>query len=561
MEKRYKIPKLTILLLFLSTVLYYSCFKDYLDIDKLSTHVQTHSLWSVPVAIGTLTVNDLKSIKDGNQIVESNENGLIVLKYVSELVTLTADKLFNVISQDIPPITLEHTLGKVQSFSQNPKTEDIQIFDDNDYDIQRIIFEKALMDIKISSKFNVEGELEIIIDSLKGSDNKGFSKKISLQRNGSFESTENLDKNSIGLVSKSGKKNILAVTLKFTPKAGQVPSPGDNLEVKLIFHKNLTFDWLFGDVKNDQPKLSDTSRFKIYIVDNVLEGEFYVQNPTIKFNFENTFGTDVKFGMDYLTAIYDIKGFVDPVSGFPVYDKSPRTIPKAKKPANLSEKIEPMEDSMLMKDFSTNFKDVVYQLPNHIDYCCRYAITPEGTGNFIHSSSKLKIMGDIDLPLEGYTKNLKISQLIKFNLSETINAIEGIKSITLTIDTKNGFPIDFYGEVFLTDKDTVKIDKLELINPNNPNDKSATILTSGIIGSNGKIDQKDGKTRKLTSITVDDVDRINSWKNATYLLYNAYIKTKDNDKDKVVYFYENYNIDVRVTADVEILVDKHFNKE
>jgi len=172
---------------------------------------------------------------------------------------------------------------------------------------------------------------------------------------------------------------------------------------------------------------------------------------------------------------------------------------------------------------------------------------------FIHKNSKLELFSDIEVPLIGTANNVEIVDTLDFTLGEELLGYDEIKYVKLTLITKNGFPFDFKAQAYLYNDKNERIDVLFPENDYSPITKAGIITGTG---NNARIDQQTGRTEQKAEIKVDDIKRINAWREAKYMTYHAYFDTQNNgNSQSTVTFFSDYEIEVRVIAEAKLFID------
>jgi hypothetical protein len=182
---------------------------------------------------------------------------------------------------------------------------------------------------------------------------------------------------------------------------------------------------------------TDTSKMKVY--SNILTGKLYFQNPSFKFNIRNYIPVVTFFNADTLT-FYNYENtaishtehteyHIPAPSGYGTYADTSIIIDTASMPV-LDDVFAPVP----------RFFSFSISTGSHNPQVLPYGVTGE---------EEMHIDVDVDLPLDARLETIVMSDTINFMWdSETF---EQIKSATLKVRFKNGFPIDGFSQIYITD--------------------------------------------------------------------------------------------------------------
>ncbi len=403
--------------------------------------IQLDGVYAAPIGETVYTMDELLvEIGDTTELQE-DDNGVLFLEYSSEAIFTTSSDIVNIgdvindASFDLPvtpPVATDQTIT----------------FDTTVY------FEYAAdQSERIDSVFYLSGNL-VLNATLSGTSNVNFD--ISLP------TTINLGLNQ--MVSFSGSTNFLGgpyalsnhkttftyqsatnvypvdVHLEIPLTAGQQIPAGEtfNVEISLL---NQTFSEIFGRFGRDTVTVGNTTINIPFFEDFNTEG-FFLDAPTITFDFENSFG--VPFGVLFggLYSVNDNSGVNDTTYLEGNITNSPQLVSGASQPG------ESGTTSIVINKSNSTLDDLLSTTPDQLGFDIRAVSNPTDLNalNFLSGSNEVQtdilVRMDLAVRLEDLTRD------VEFNLSGGLEFNE-IDSAVLRVVTINKLPFSGTMELFI----------------------------------------------------------------------------------------------------------------
>ena len=527
-----------------------SCMDDYFDFDKFSTHTQLSSKWTIPLAYSNLDVHNLR--EHVNQVIVSDEAGLIVFTYVDTILSETAADLFVLPDQSFQAQIDFDPLPNINKNSSNEpiiitKNININLFEEQKYSVDSIVFNDADLVLTIKSSVNIRGDFQISIPELK-KNGHSFTANIEIGPNGTSTLSDHLQNYILNLAEINSETNDLLLELTFTlyPDGKETLKKANGFDFNVSL-KNMKYEWFFGTM-DVIPTTIGPSSFSIEILRNVFDGTFYIEDPYLRFIILNSFGVPARYGFEYMIARNTNTGAENIVTGLPDFNNSAHTVNMGKHnyPSAI---ITTSNDFLELGATNSNLPIVIGNLPNQFDYKVNAVINPNDlltSNNFIHKNSRLDVIGEIEIPLWGRSPIMRLADTINFNIGQSLPDIDQITAMHLNLMTWNGFPCDFRLHGILLDKYDNPVDTLFGTTQEHLIIKSGTIVED-------RINQQTGRGYKDTTITLTN-ERIKRWQDITQIAFTATFNTTGNQSVK---FFIDYGLEIRLTADIDVLVDEH----
>jgi len=536
------------------------CVKDYFDFDKLSTHVQASSRWTLPVAYGSLSFHDiLTQLDDTSSNFHILSRDTIILRLEDQIASQTAadfitmnDKIY---TQTFTKADYDNAGGFSGGNVLMTKIDQQFPFDA----INALIIKTALMqhtDLTITVNTNIShrGFLTINFPQITYLGTT-FTYTIELM-GGSTHIVRNLPLENYEI----DYRYQFVPTTKFIEYRLTLLDNGsgnfdssDQLTVNVQMENN-QYTVLYGYIGQIN-YIMENSKIKFGVLNSITSGNAVFGNPRLYVNIKNSFGLPVKFGFTELYAKSVTSSLDINITGGRMYDTNPLFLgaPSILHLPNLI----PVDTVLYpISSGNSNIGEVLGAIPEYISYTTKFLANPNAstdTSNFIHRNSILDVKLTMDIPLELKTSGLVFMDTLDMTMDLDSSMWNRVKNIKLKIDVGNGFPHNINIQGIFIDENNNRIDSLF------PGEDNRLLVESGIINpTTGRINQQTGKTTKTTFVEVNG-DRVNNLRRAKKIIIFAKYTTtyNQNNTQNLVIYYENYSMDVKITSDIDILIDEH----
>ena len=457
--------KITLLILFSTSVFFYSCMKDKLDFENVSTRIEYNPKLSAPLIKGSFSIEDIIGDETEDSVIVFRGEEVILVLGMDSIYSFDVSSIVNIPEQSpvyyyIPsqPITADIPINASQVYTIDQQ-EEYEITLENNIRMDSVYLSTGYLQMDISSTFSIEGTLRVNIPAII-IDNQEFSEDIPLSTRtfGEFDTIVSFSLADAVLVPDNSVANASYIDIYFTitiaVEAGDTIKAGSYTNIAFTIEGLDDFNALFGYA-------GDNSFNKDTIIDidlGVLEGVsgvFAITNPVIKINYAHSFGLPV--GVDI-----EIKGYFE--DGDSVILSPDTEILNAS-----SDYLMPEVDGAVIIDKTTvsNIDELlVFPPPERIGYDLTVYANPDGdttVTNFVLYNSELLIGLDVEIPLE-FRADLQFRDTLKFNLDiDTTEEIDYIEYARLFYIFRNEFPINIDADVILYDSiSDTNIDTLQL---------------------------------------------------------------------------------------------------
>lgn len=287
---------------------------------------------------------------------------------------------------------------------------------------------------------------------------------------------------------------------------------------------------------------TDTSKMSVY--DRLISGKLYFQNPKITFFIENEIPVVTFFKMDTLT-FYNFDTLAISHTDHDEY-----TIPAPSDQGTTADTTI-LIDTMAIPELAEVFSPV----PRFISFYLTAGSHTEQTLPFqVSGEEEMKIDVDIDLPLDARLDTILITDTTKF-FDTGGDIIDEIKGATIKIRFQNGFPIDAFSQIYITDSlETGEIGTIidSLFTDLNQQDISAEgwHLNSAATDAQGIVISP---TENNITIYIDQ-ERFNNLinANASKMIISAKLNSYNSELGQFVKILGNYSMGVQISAVLEI---------
>jgi hypothetical protein len=260
---------------------------------------------------------------------------------------------------------------------------------------------------------------------------------------------------------------------------------------------------------------------------NKISGNFFFASPLIKLNYTNSFAFPIEVN-------FNAKGIKDSQSVN--LGLAPFVIGYPKAPAERQ-----ISSSFSINRDNSSLAELISMPPESIEFSGSAKMNPGTThtrDNYIFGNSSFLGSVEVEVPLEFSLQNLQFADTTDNFLSG--EDVPDFKSLKLSLNVKNGFPLDasltlkLYDSVTRTVKGIIEV---------------PSVLKSAPVDSNGKAT---GATESNTVIEFAG-NFLNNLDNADMIIFNFKLKTAGQNNIKI---YSDYSIDfnaaIIVKPEIEI---------
>lgn len=513
--------RIALIALILSTGLY-ACRK-FNFAEDLSGQEWNPAL-AIPLLYADVDIYDILREADEKDVLVINENtGLLALNYRGKLGSLSPSEIIDLPDQsDNYDINAPVSVIPFSGTYTHSSNDIVQFNTLNGVEIKTIVFHSGTFNIDLNTSF--AGSVEIAIEI------------PSLLRNGQvFRDTLtpvnsinlNLTGYTLDLTKGLQGFNEIAFnsTTTLTASAGtSVPSPAANVSFDL---SSLEFEEVIGDFKQQIVSVDrDSILLKLFgNLDDV--GNLKFSNPKLKITANNSLGFPIRVDMRDVYTYNIISGdtfelFIDTTEAYFNVAYPPIAL-----------KGDSVQSTKSINAQNSTIDQIISPTPKYLVTNVNAISNPSGapTDNFITRDGFLKLETELELPLEGSVENFAVRDTFPYEFTENI---EEIDSILIRSSITNGFPIDGWVQVYLTDKNYNVLDSLF------PS-IDERIIISGEVNSRGRVDKPNNK---ITDVTYSQ-SRISNITDAKHTILATRLKTT-NDGQDVVKIYDEYQISLKI---------------
>ena len=525
-----------------------SCFDSNYDFNNISDEVELTPGISIPVAFGSLKLDDiLNEIDTGDFVKQFAEDSLLYVTYSTNLFSYKASEVIDVpdqnflqlfIGADIAATTiLPVPVGESITFSKN---KDGEFVFSNGEKIDSINMKSVRMFIDVTSSFHHTGKLiissnNVIINGVP------FSKEIPISSaTGTFTYSFNELINNVKVVLDNSDADTTVLPLKFDLSlinSGAAVQPGEACNITMSFRENV-FSSIFGylgnyDIPVDNGQL-DVSLFN----QSVQGGNLFFADPRIALTINNSYGIPIQIDLSGMEVVSAINSSTTPINFIGVNPFDILAPDLADFGSSLYSEIPINKDN-------SNIVEAMESSPNHLNYTATAktnAAGPTGPYNFVTDSSNMDLGIEIVLPLWVKAEGFSLEDTLDFDFKKEISAdIDMVEYFRLTFDADNGIPLETKLQVYFADTTYTVLDSLF-------KDNEVFLEPAVLVGESNS---DPVKTIKRVEFTKAELEKI---KRSKYLFVRASVNTPSTGNGYFK-FYSYYGIDFKISAKAEFRVN------
>jgi hypothetical protein len=549
MDRKHRFgPILLLLPVFLGITLH-SCFKDDLDLSKVSERFEITPGIAMPVGYGSLTISDMLNRFDStNFIKEDSLTGLLMIVYDAQLLSYRASDIIDVPDQKFDQffVRSEISLPQIIDSVVVKKNKNYGFTLNQDEEIDSLVMNSGILRYDISSSFLNTGILEISSPKMFKNSRPYFQRMQVGNNTGDFHAVIDYDLTNASLqLTRSNDSTYVPLFFKLTLyNDGNPLRSGDSVLVDISF-LDLDFHILYGNI-GYKSFLNYPGEIQMNLFQNPLGGEIEFAEPSFDINIQNSFGVPIVVQLSDVSTESERTGQNVNIT-FPP-DENPITILY---PA-LEEMGQTKETVVTFDNISPPINQVIKTEPGKLKFTAdAYTDTSlQATGNFIIDTSKFIADLNVNLPLWLRAGNFALEDTMGFDLKEMFDNPAIIDTLILKLDVDNGLPMDLGIQIMFTDENYNVLDILY-------DPSYLPQVGSGKLDASFRVNQETGKTSRSTlgSLGPAKIKRI---ENAKFVIISASITTTDfnTDPDLKVKFYSDYKLDFKLAVKARLRINE-----
>lgn len=511
-----------------------SCKK--LEIDKIAKGAWSPAL-AVPVGNAHFNVYDVLSKSDTTDLVVIDNTGALKLVYRNQQELISGEDFVNLPDQGVAynRSAMDYGISPVASFSSTIVIQVDEVIDfgaGGTYQLTSVDFKQGKLAIGVSTtlRHTVKFDLQfpdVLINGVGANASILLNNPNAISQSGS--DTIDLSNAIMDLTNGPNGFNEIRVTGTVTiTGSGNPITSAESIDIGVDLN-NMGFDLINGDFgQTNIFSLSDTIAIKLF--NNISNGFIQFSDPSADFKMTNSFGIPIRVNFNEVKTKEDESGQEYPLTGFP----PSFTIPSAPSPGSSA------SNNLLLNAQNTqNLGSIISPTPKKMIYDIDGDINPQGpANNFIKDDSKLSMEATLTLPLEGYATGFLVRDTIPFSLELP----EQIDYAIFRLISNNGFPVEVTTKLYLADSSYAVIGEVL--------DNSITVIGAAPVDATGRVIQR---TKKITDIKISQ-ENADNLKRTKYLIIEAGAKTFNGELNQVVKIYDDYQIDVQLSALIQAVI-------
>ena len=532
---RKKITLLSVVI-FILGITFISCKKEYFDFDKMREDQWQNVNMQVPLINTSLVLRDILKDYDKEELFEVSDDGFLSLIYNNTAFTEYAENLIvlNDITFPTDIITGDQSSGsnkiihKNFNFSSFPGAQ-----------LDSVRYDSITIEINLTHNMTTTGALTV---QFPGLTKNGNIAQV-LVSNTSGITTQLFTGYELDLAT-NGPNNI-AYNYIFD---GWVGTAGQSIDISLKI-KDQNYKIINGYIGHHDIFLPEDSVL-INIFEQKFEGQFYFEDPRIKLTTINSFGLPIKLNLD---TIYG-KDYDNNYSPFYLinFEKNPVNYPTIKGETSKDSSLFVTNTTTPNSIYAPWIKDFIEAKPKYVFFDGDASINPNNNidhSNFVIDTSSFKLNFEFQLPLWGRAEYPSLKDTSKLDMEKEFSKLDDLTYLKFRFDINNGMATEVRIQAYFMDslgfiKDSLFMNKEDWI-----------LIDGGVTDANGKVVQK---TRKITEI-VFPRNRIDKLRDVTDIIYIAEFRTDDIENNKLVKFYADDAVYIKMGIHVKGGTDFDFS--
>ncbi|MFY7899881.1 MAG: hypothetical protein ACOVNY_06835 [Chitinophagaceae bacterium] len=516
------------------------CEKDLFKLDRLVDN-QWDPEFAVAMVNGSVGINDIDLTN--NSFLQVNADKSVSVVYTGTISNYNAaDFIPRMVStplQQTIALSPQETAGFAlipvgTAFSINSNQAfDLSTQTNIKMDIDSIILKTGIANIDIDNKFSHNVSLQITIPAII-KNGAPLTTTVNVGPNAKGNATIDVSDVVCNLTKNGTTSNFFEATYRitFTKTASPILSGSLTITGNIL---NPTLRLVYGEAKQQNFLNKPNDSIPINIFETPVSGSFLLNDATLKLSFANSFGIPIQI------AIPQVRGY-SPTNGTFFLNTgaiNPQNFLIAA-PANIRQtansvltltKNNPPSNGNLL-----NLPEFLSKLPR--SFAPQFSaqtnpstVTRPAYRNFVCDTSKMKIVGEINIPLEGKASNFLVRDTFDYDFGK----VDKVQSIVLRAWFNNGFPITLSPRFTFTDNNYNVIHVID--------GQTNALVNAAPVDANGKVTSKQVTQSEFTipNSVVQNLTKVKK------VIMTAGIATISNGTQNVK-IYSDYLIDVKIGA-------------
>lgn len=538
-----------ILIFFAAFLSIQGCIKRF-EFDKL-TKTQWSPDFAVPLINSNLTLLDILNHYDSTRsIVQQDQDGFLTLAFKGELLSLKASDIVNLTDQNVNfevPIPSEAAIALQFQDSFEfviNQTIDFNFQDPNNPEenvlLDSLFFNDGNISFRTNPNFQVNGDVTLSLNSSYNQQGNNIRLKKGLE----FGATNTDLRNSKIIANINGQKNKLPITFRVVLRKNQTQIVANSKIEFGITLQGMGFKSLYGYIYK-RFLTPDTDTINLEAFSKLFKEQsgntnFRIEDPKLKFIFENSYGLPVKCDLNGKVVAYY------PSDGSPNADQSvnvslgPLDNPIVVEGPLVSEIGTSKRTEVLLNKNNSQINTITDYITKFLTYRIDTETNPDGVivTNFMTDESILTLNVEAEIPLEGYALNLRYTDTLDFTFD-----YDQVQNLSLRLIAENGFPVDVSMNFIPVDENFQPLSyadgtQFKLFAP----PTESLFLKGGIVGTDGKVNLKE----KLTTDYVVSEEGMQLLRKAKFIIYQGDLNTSNGLN--TVKIYSDYGISIKMGA-------------
>lgn len=413
-------------------------FEDLENADRVDYSAE----YAIPLIRSELTIRDLLENFEENTLLTVDGNGLLHLMYSGDVLTRTSDDVF---------ASINETLSNIPLIPIEPGRTALPFSTPEGLELDRMELKSGELTYGLTNEkpFAVRATLRLPTVTRNGQPLQFVHDLPAYSGSGNPPRATNiLNPFSLEGYTLRAEQDSIYVEYEVVSAQGQPVTDAANGIVSI---KDLAFSYAEGYLGNI---VYEGGRDTILIdfFDNWVRGDVYFEQPTVTFNFENSFGLPTRSLIKTFNVI-TVNGELLPLESAFVNNGIDFPYP------GLNEVGQVKTRQFVFNRENSNIDVILGAGPTAIDYDVDAQTNPEGdTGvrGFITDSSYYKVKVEVDLPLYGRADDFATRDTFFIDLS----SYESIRGAEFKLVTENGIPLSTELQGYFVSPEGVVLDSL-----------------------------------------------------------------------------------------------------
>ena len=527
-----KLIQLSRLAPFFLLLLLFSC--DKTNFKKISYGTWNPNL-AAPIGTATFAMEDLLTNHANTELIVSDAFGQLEINYESRKTILRAEDVLDLpeVSENTIFSMAELNVPAVASLNQSvvhSETISLPINLPNGILLNDLVLETGLLSLAVETTLKHDVKMVLTFPDIT-SNSVALTRTVNSTYLGSLPhssmSTANLGGHQLDCTAGNTATNALRVQIDFEIIGlGNAITGNENIELTLGLNA-LSLDYATGYFGQQTLSIA-TDSILIKLFENSQAGVIGITNPKLNFKCINSFGIPLQIGVNNIQTINVNTGVQNPISNSSL---SAISILSAPLLFDSSVTVLPQINS----SNTSNLNNLITNTPKYISFDLSGTTNPDGaTGqlNFISKDSRLVVEGLVQLPMEGYAYDFKLTDTLPFNFSSLGDNVE---ALLLRVISDNGFPIGLKAKVQVLDANYVPL--FELL------DAADGLIDAAPVDGLGNVTQS---IKKIKDITIPK-SKMTAFGAGKHILLEVTIATTA-PQETVVKFYDDYKLAIKLAV-------------